>query len=47
MIRKPLTPMCVKVVVANALSARRRMDESVVARVNRNVTDSAALFEEH
>lgn len=46
MIREPLAAIRVKIVVANAVSARGRVDETSVTRVYRDVTDPTALLEQ-
>src|SRR2546423_612021 len=46
MVREPVPAIGVKIVVANAVSARGRMDETAATRVYRDVTDLATLLKE-
>jgi hypothetical protein len=45
MIREPFAATAVQIVVADAIAARRGVDETMIPRIDRDVTDSATLLE--
>jgi hypothetical protein len=45
MLRKPSAPVGSEIVIADAASARRRVNESSISRIDRNVAYPATLFE--
>jgi hypothetical protein len=47
MIREPFAAAAVQVVVTHSVSARRRVDEPMIAGVDRDVAYSATLLEQH
>jgi len=47
MIREPLAPPGIQVVVSDPVSARRGVDETTVSGIDRYVADPTALREQH
>jgi hypothetical protein len=47
MFREPLPPARIEIVVTDTLSARGRVDEATISRIDRDVAYPSALLEEH